>query len=272
MQEWDYIQKRDRLLGVSLTGQMDCWQKMGVEFDSETAINILKTARAYAREVADRYHHEMGIPTSLLITTTKPEGTISQLPTVSSGVHASYAPFYKGRIRISKTDPTALALRDAGMEPTPENGQGDDLDSEECLTWVFTFPVKTDTSFRAIDESAIRQLDRYKVLMDHYVDHTCSITVTVAPHEWDEVVEWVYKNWESCVGIAFLPRFDPSEPGNMYPQMPYETCSEDEYNELASSLDIDEDELISLISLFEAEYEEGDVGSDCNSKGFCPVR
>ena len=51
-----------------------------------------------------------------------------------------------------------------------------------------------------------------------------------------------------------------------------ESCTEDEYNELANSLDIDEDELISLISLFEAEYEEGDVGSDCNSKGFCPVR
>jgi adenosylcobalamin-dependent ribonucleoside-triphosphate reductase len=270
--DWDYVQKRDRLLGVSLTGQMDCWNKMGVDFDSTTAINILSSAKAYARAYADEYHNIMGIPTSLLITTVKPEGTISQLPTVSSGVHASYAPYYIRRVRISSNDPVAKALRDMGLEPQPENGQGKDLDAPDCSTWVFSFPIKTDAKIRAIDEPAIRQLKRYKVMMDEYVDHTCSITVTVAPDEWDEVVDWVYDNWESCVGIAFLPRFDPSEPGNMYPQMPYETCTEEQYHEMVKAMGtIDEDELVALISVFEQEYEEHELDAGC-ATGMCPVR
>ena len=37
----------------------------------------------------------------LLVTTVKPEGTLSLLPTVSSGVHYSHAPYYVRRVRIS---------------------------------------------------------------------------------------------------------------------------------------------------------------------------
>ena len=115
----------------------------------------------------------------------------------------------------------------------------------------------------AIDSSIDRVIE--------YVDHNQSVTITVASHEWDDVTQWVYDNWDSCVGIAFLPRFDPNEPGNLYPQMPYETCTKEQYEQMPK-VELDEDELISLISLFEQEYEEQDIGSDCNSKGFCPSR
>src|SRR5690606_26414868 len=91
---WNEVQKRDRLLGVSLTGQCDAWDNLGLSFDDSQVIDILQTAKNVCRLSADSYHREMGIPAPLLITTVKPSGTIAQLPTVSSGVHRAYAPHY----------------------------------------------------------------------------------------------------------------------------------------------------------------------------------
>jgi ribonucleoside-diphosphate reductase alpha chain/ribonucleoside-triphosphate reductase len=40
-----------------------------------------------ANKSADKYAEELGVNKPLLKTTVKPEGSLSQLPTVSSGVH-----------------------------------------------------------------------------------------------------------------------------------------------------------------------------------------
>lgn len=265
--EWDYVQKRDRLLGVSLTGIVEAYNSLSLE-NQQGFPMLLDRLKYEAREEADSYHEQLGIQKSLLVTTVKPEGTISQLPTVSSGVHAPYAPYYKRRIRVSATDPIAKALRDIGLKPVPENGQGDDLYASECNTWIFEFPVKTQAEIRAIDESAIAQLERYKMLMSFYAEHTVSVTITVAENEWDEVCKWVYDNWDYCIGIAFLPRFDPSDSETPYPNMPYEATTEDQYYDL----EINEDQLIELISFYETEYEEYDLDASCGGKSACPIR
>ena len=128
--EWDYVQKRDRLLGVSLTGIVEAYNSLSVQNQNNFAM-FLDRLRYEARLEANCYHEQLGIQRSLLVTTVKPEGTISQLPTVSSGVHAPYAPYYKRRIRVSSTDPIAKALRDLDLIPVPENGQGSDLYAPE---------------------------------------------------------------------------------------------------------------------------------------------
>lgn len=265
--EWDYVQKRDRLLGVSLTGIVEAYNSLS-EYNQQHFNILLSGLHTVAREEADSYHEQLGIQRSLLVTTVKPEGTISQLPTVSSGVHAPYAPYYKRRIRVSSSDPIAKALRDIGLKPVPENGQGEDLYAPECNTWVFEFPVKTQAEIRAIDEPAIAQLERYKMLMSFYAEHTVSVTITVAENEWDEVCKWVYDNWDYCIGIAFLPRFDPSDSETPYPNMPYEATTEDQYYDL----EINEDQLIELISFYETEYEEYDLDASCGGKSACPIR
>lgn len=265
--EWDYVQKRDRLLGVSLTGIVEAYNSLSSDNQEDFHL-LLETLKYKAREEADSYHEQLGIQRSLLVTTVKPEGTISQLPTVSSGVHAPYAPYYKRRIRVSATDPIAKALKDLDLKPVPENGQGSDLYAPECNTWVFEFPVKTQAAIRAIDEPAITQLERYKMLMSFYAEHTVSVTITVAEDEWNAVCEWVFNNWDYCIGIAFLPRFDPSDSETPYPNMPYETTTEDQYYDL----DIDEDALVSLISFYETEYEDYELDASCGSAAACPIR
>ena len=263
--EWDYIQKRDRLLGVSLTGIVDAYNLLNDEAKKEFP-SLIKQLRDIARQECDKYHDELGIPRSLLVTTNKPEGSISQLPTVSSGIHAPYSPYYFRRVRVSKTDPVSKALLDLGLKAVPENNQGDDINSNACNTLVFTIPIKTSATIRAIDESAIEQLERYKLFITNYVEHTVSVTITVAEHEWDDVTQWVWNNWEYCIGIAFLPRFDPSELESPYPNMPYESITKEQYYDI----ELDEEKFIELISKYELEHEEHELEYDC--KTGCPVR
>ena len=265
--DWDYIQKRDRLLGVSLTGIVEAYNALN-DTEKLNWEHYITELRKAAREEADDYHDAIGIPRSYLVTCCKPEGTLSQLPTVSSGIHAPYAPYYTRRIRISKRDPIANALLDLGLIPVPENGQGNDIHADECNTWVFSFSVKTKAQIRSIDESAIEQLERYKFFMKNWAEHTVSVTITVAENEWDGVVDWVWENWEYCIGIAFLPRFDPAELDSPYPNMPYESSTEADYQ----PLEISESQLVSLISKYETEYEEYELDASCGSGGSCPVR
>lgn len=312
--DWTFVQERDRLLGVSLTGQVEAWDKLGwgsttnpnlkhkikyafhklaYFFDNHSGrvsippspeqfhkyyyfkdakiVNLLKDAKSIVHHVANIYHQEMGIPSSLLISTCKPSGTLSQLPTVSSGAHRAYSPYYLRRIRVSNSDPVAQALYNLSIPCVPENGQGDDLHSELCNTWVFSFPVKTNAPISSIDERAVDQLERYKQLMQYYVDHNVSFTCSVAPHEWNEVVEWLYKedNWNNFCGISFLPRFDSSN--SPYPNMPYQSITKDEYDKAISEFpQYTEKQLVDLINQFEVEEEEYDLGSDC--QGGCPVK
>lgn len=244
-------------------------------WDTEGLRNLLDISADIVRDEADKYHTELGIERSARVTLFKPEGTLSQLPTVSSGIHRSYAQTYYRRIRFSSQDPLALALYDLNIPVVPENSQGDKLFSEQCNTWVFTFPVKTDAKIRAIDESAIDQLERYKLAMTTYVrdGHNCSITITVDPNEWDDVTKWIYDNWDYCIGLTLLPRFDPQEGGKvLYPNMPYETCLLEEYQQLKSTLpNLKEEELINVISRYESKYEEQKLDSSCDT-GSCPVR
>jgi ribonucleoside-diphosphate reductase alpha chain/ribonucleoside-triphosphate reductase len=271
---WDSTQKRDRLLGVSLTGQQDAWDALGVKFFENGPISILKQAREVALAEAQKYHRQMEIAPPLLVTTVKPSGTISQLPGTSSGIHRSYAPEYLRRIRISKADPLAKALRSLGAHCRPENAQGDSIDDDRCNTVVFTFPVRTQAKMRAIDESALEQLERYKLAMEHYVDHNCSVTVSVAEDEWDDVAKWLTKeeNWNNYVGVSFLPKFD--EITSPFPQMPYQVASSDVIQNLERRYQsFSEEDILNALQQHEQKFKEYEVvDSDCATSGHCPVR
>ena len=89
---WDAKLKRDRLIGVSLTG----WQDMvnSLSMTKEEQSELLKKLRFIVHDEAECYAEELGINVPLLKTCVKPEGTLSQLPTVSSGQHISHSPYY----------------------------------------------------------------------------------------------------------------------------------------------------------------------------------
>lgn len=255
---WNQVQQRDRLLGCSLTGWQDMVNATGL--DREGQIELLKKLRQTAHDAAEKLAGRLGGKKPLLVTTVKPEGTLSLLPTVSSGVHYSHAPYYVRRIRISATDPLCRVCEDLGYPVFPEVGQ----DPENPVTKVVEFPVKAPAGMVKADVSAIQQLENYKMFMQYYVDHNCSITVHVREDEWDAVEDWVWENWDDVVALSFLSYDD-----NFYELLPYEEISKEEYEKRKAAMRPFNPSLLSKYEFDETELDIGD--SECVN-GVCPVR
>jgi ribonucleoside-diphosphate reductase alpha chain len=75
------------------------------------------------------------------------------------------------------------------------------------------------------DKTAIDQLNHYKKVQTNWCEHNQSCTIYVKDHEWFEVGNWVYQNWEYINGVSFLP-YD----GGSYELAPYEEITEEEYD------------------------------------------
>jgi len=256
--KWDRQHKENKIVGCSLTGWQDAMNRL--KYTRDEQIVLLKKLRAAAREEVEKYAKELGEAIPELVTTVKPEGTQSQLPTVSSGVHYSHSPYYLRRVRISADDPLVKVCEELDYPVYPEVGQR----LEDCITKVVEFPVKAPEGKTKYDVSAIEQLEDYKMFMENYVDHNVSITVHVRDHEWALVEDWLWENWDDVVAVTFLALDD-----NFYELLPYESISEEEYEEKVQALAPFRP---SLISKYEKEEIIFDIGDDGCESGVCPIR
>lgn len=259
LHDWNLKQKRDRLIGCSLTGWQDMVNATGITKDEEAA--LLRDLRTVAHQAVEDYAKQLGANAPLLSTTVKPEGTISQMPTVSSGVHYSHSPYFVRRVRVSAKDPVLKVCEELGYPVFPEVGQ----DSVNPSTKVVEFPVKAPKGRTKYDVSAIEQLENYKMFMENYVDHNCSITVHVRENEWEDVEQWMWDNWDLVVGVSFISLDD-----SFYELLPYEAITEQEYNERASVMRQFAPSLISKYETIPTEAEDL-VDSECTT-GSCPIR
>ena len=220
--EWKKNCDVERLLGVSLTGQMDNPSILTSECLSALKSRVLRISR----KAADI----LGINVPVATTCVKPSGTVSQLVDSASGVHPRYSQYYIRRYRISSRDPLFAMMKDAGIKASPEVGQ----DKESATTWVLEFPVKSpDGCLTRKDVSALDQLSHYKNLQHNWCEHNASMTVYVRDDEWFEVGNWVYKNWDIINGVSFLP-YD----GGKYKLAPYEEIDVHTYERLIKGLPV----------------------------------
>lgn len=255
---WNTVQERDRLLGCSLTG----WQDMvnATSMSREDQAELLEKLRRAAHEAAEKIAARLGEKKPLLVTTVKPEGTLSLLPSVSSGVHYSHAPYYIRRVRISASDPLCKVCEDLEYPVFPEVGQ----DPENPVTKVVEFPVKAPAGIVKADVTAIQQLENYLMFMKHYVDHNCSITVHVRDNEWEEVEDWVWDHWDDIVALSFLSYDD-----SFYELLPYEEISQEEYEKRKAAMRPFNP---SILTKYEYEETDLDIGDSECVNGVCPVR
>lgn len=152
--------------------------------------------------------------------------SVSQVVNSSSGIHPRFAPYYIRRIRINTSDPLCKMMMDQGIVSHPENQQSETT----CTTRVFDFPVKSPSNARCADQiSAIEQLEYWKLVKHAYTEHNPSVTIYVKEKEWLEVGTWIYTNFDSIVGISFLPYSE-----HIYPLAPYESITKEKYEELLS--------------------------------------
>jgi ribonucleoside-diphosphate reductase alpha chain len=139
-------------------------------------------------------------------------------------------------------------MRDQGFKFSPENGQT----KETANTWVISFPCKApESAIFKDDMTAIQQLEWYKKIQTNWCEHNQSITVYVNDHEWFDVGNWVYNNWDICIGVSFLPA-----DGGKYQQAPYEAITEEQYNKLNSNFPV-----IDYSKLSEYEVEDNTEGA-----------
>lgn len=261
MPEWDFIHKRDRLAGCSLTGTQDAL----ANYTEEERNEILTQLNHTANEAAVFYAHALRIPIPLLVTTTKPEGTLSLVAGgVSPGVHDAHAPYFIRRIRISVNDALAKAAIAHGWRIHPEVGTPENK-IENARILVIDFPIKSNAVRTKDDVGAIEQLERYLNFQSNYTDHNTSNTITVRPEEWDALEERIYEEWDKFVGVSFL-----SHDGGTYQLAPYEAITKEEYEQLAGSfMPFDPD----ILELYEKTgFSDLDPDDPDCATGGCPVR
>ena len=229
--QWKENCDKERLLGVSITGQWDSKAARDPE--------ILKKVRDEAIRINKIYAKRFGVNPSTAITAVKPSGTLSQTVDCSSGMHPRHSQYYIRRVRISATDSLFKMLRDQGVPYHPEVGQS----AENAMTYVLEFPIKSPEGTTTFKNSltAIEQLEHWKMVKENYTEHNPSVTVSVGESEWIETANWIYKNWAIVGGLSFLPRDN-----HVYRLAPYEEIDEKKYLELSARLShIDYSKIIS---------------------------
>ena len=216
--EWKKNCEKERLLGVSITGQWDC----PLVRDPK----ILLKLKQICLETNKKYAKRFKIAQSTCATCVKPSGTVSQTVDCASGMHPRHAPYYIRRIRISASDALFKMLKDQGVPYYPEVGQT----LENATTYVLEFPIQAPEGAVVKDDiTALRQLEHWKVLKENYTEHNPSVTISVGEDEWIAVANWVYQNWELIGGLSFLPRSK-----HVYQLAPYETITKEKYLEMLS--------------------------------------
>jgi len=255
---WKKNCEEERLLGVSLTGIMDCEVTNG-KGPAGSLPAVLIDFKNMAIRTNKEFAEKLGINQSVAVTCVKPSGTVSQLTDAASGIHARHNPYYVRTVRGDKKDPLTRMMVDQGFPVE------DDV-MNPSHTSVFSFPHKVDNGavFRT-DISAIKQLELWKIYQDNWCEHKPSVTISVRENEWLEVGAWVYKNFNYMSGVSFLPFSE-----HTYKQAPYQDCTKQEYEILLERMPkiVEWDKL--------AKYEQTDmtIGSQelACAAGFCEVQ
>jgi len=254
-----------RLCGVGVTGVAE-WS------EGDTA-DVWRMLRDKVKRSAYKMADELGLPRPKAVTTVKPSGTLSKIMDTTEGVHKPLGKYIFNNVRFSKHDPFVQDLIDANYRVFQ------DPSSEDAV--LVTFPVAyKNVKFDIVDgkevnlEPATTQLARYKLLMDNYVDHNCSVTISYSPDEAPEIVDWLHKNWDSYVGVSFLYRTDPTKTAKDlgYLYLPQEVVDKATWEAYASTLKpLNGEEMGANELVKEADDFEIDAGTEC-ATGACPVR
>ena len=248
-----------RLCGVGLTGIV-----RRPDLGAYDYTELQRTATAGAYSMAD----ELGTPRPKNVTTIKPSGTLSKIMDTTEGVHKPLGKYVFNNVNFSKHDPLVPLCRASGYRvfdnPT---------DPESVL---ITFPVSWDgvpfdkfikegVEMEVNLESAIGQLERYKMLMENWCQQNVSATISYSVDEVPAIIDWLMENWNVYVGVSFLFRADPTKTAKDlgYKYLPQEVVTKeafDKYSSFIQPLEIDQANSLDEIQ-----------GEDC-STGACPIR
>jgi ribonucleoside-diphosphate reductase alpha chain len=220
---WQKNTEEERLLGVSITGILDC--PVLNDVNDEGLSSRLEMLRDLSIVTNKELASELSIPHSAAITCVKPSGTVSQLVDSASGIHARHSEYYIRRVRNDNKDPITAFLKDSGIPAEADVMKPND-------TTVFSFPMKAPEGCVTRDDlDSFTHLKLWLAYQRHWCEHKPSVTVYVKEQDWPSVGAWVWEHFDEISGISFLP-WD----GGSYRQAPYEEIDKDTYEKLASTM------------------------------------
>lgn len=215
-----YNSEDERLLGVSISGIMDC------PIISSGDKKVLNTMRNAVIHENKKWAKRLGINPSTSTTCVKPDGNTSVRYDTSPGVHGRHAPYYIRRLQVQAESPIAKWGMWAGIPFEPKFGES----WADMKTAVFSFPVKSpDGAIIQRERTAIEQLENWIKFKREYTETNPSVTITYRENELEAIAEWLFTNQDEIVGLSFLAADDHS-----YEQMPYEEITEQQFEELAN--------------------------------------
>lgn len=263
-ESWHLNNEFLRLCGTGVTGvaQRDDM----TEYDwRDLRYAMVTAARSMARE--------LNLQHPKLVTTLKPSGTLSKIMDTTEGIHRPLGKYIFNWINFSMYDPIVNKLVQANYNwmPNPIDPTGAIVcipvkyDNILFTTKEVTRKDGTIEILEINDESAIEQLNRYKKLQTHYVDHNVSNTIYYSPDEKDDIVDWLLNNWDIYVGVSFLFRSDPTMSAKDlgYNYLPQECVTKDRYDEYVSKL---------LPVNFNNTETYDEIQDDECVQGVCPVK
>ena len=198
---------REALLGVSITGWMN---NPDVLFDAEVQREGAEIVTQVNREVAELIQ----INAAARTTCVKPSGNASVLLQTASGIHAEHSPRYLRHIQLNKDTEVAQLIAESNPYMVEES-----VWSANQTDYCIGFPVVSPAgSFYREEMYGKNLLEKVKLVQQNWVEagtnpelcanpdlrHNVSNTVTVLPHMWSEVEDYVFENRHSFAGISFL--------------------------------------------------------------------
>ena len=226
--EWRANCEEERLLGVSLTGIMD-HKVLGRHHRSivrdDNLMELLTTLRKVSVSENRKWAKTLDIPQSVATTCVKPSGTVSQLCNTGSGIHPRYSEYYIRRVVADNKDPLCEFMKNAGFPQEPS--------ATNPYATVFSFPVASPKgAVTRHDQTAIDQLELWRMYNEAYCEHKPSITVYYKDNEFPNVMSYVWENFDEMSGVSFLPSGDD----HVYTQAPYEEITEAKYKQLLKAM------------------------------------
>jgi len=221
---WRKNTEKDALLGVSMTG-----------IASNVVEHLdLEMAAFEVKKENERVAKQIGINPATRTTCVKPAGTTSLVLGTSSGIHAWHDDYYIRRVRVGKNE----AIYNYLLQNHSELIEDEYFNPHEQA--VISVPQKAPENAIIRTESVFDLLERVKNFSIRWVrsghvdglnTHNVSATISIKEEEWEKVGDWMWLNRHYYNGLSVLP-YD----GGSYKQAPFETCTEEEYNQLSEAL------------------------------------
>lgn len=186
----------------------------------------------------------------------------------TEGVHKPLGKYIFNNVNFGKHDPLVPLCRAAGYKVIDNPTDGEAVLITFPVAWEdvpFDKFIRDGVEYEVNLESAVKQLDRYKMLMNSWCQQNVSATISYSVAEVPAIVDWLYENWDNYIGVSFLFRTDPTKTALDlgYKYLPQEVVTKERYEKYV--------EILQEIVLDKANDINAELEDECAS-GACPIR